>query len=55
MRRALEGLAGVEKAEVSFSLGEARVQYDPQGVTVEAMIEVVNKVGFQASLSSGQR
>jgi hypothetical protein len=31
------------------------VQYDPQKVTVEAMIEAVNKAGFQASLLSGRR
>lgn len=55
VRRALEGLEGVEKAEVSFTRGEARVRYAPQKVTVEAMIEAVNKAGFQATMLSGQR
>lgn len=55
VRRALEGLDGVKRAEVSLGRGEARVQYDPQKVTVEAMIEAVNKVGFRASLPSGRR
>ncbi|MFQ5658218.1 MAG: cation transporter [Candidatus Methylomirabilales bacterium] len=49
VKRALEGLDGVEKAEVSLSRGEARVSYDPQKVGVEAMIEAVKKAGFQAS------
>jgi copper chaperone len=55
VRRALQGLGGVAKAEVSLEKGEARVQYDPQKVTVEAMIEAVKKAGFQASLLSGRR
>jgi copper chaperone CopZ len=49
VKRALEGLDGVEKAEVSFSRGEALVKYDPQKVTVEAMIDAVKKAGFRAS------
>lgn len=49
VKRALEGLDGVEKADVSFSRAEARVMYDPQKVTVEAMMEAVRKAGFQAS------
>ncbi|MFQ5657810.1 MAG: heavy-metal-associated domain-containing protein [Candidatus Methylomirabilales bacterium] len=50
VKRALEGLDGIEKAEVSLSRGEARMAYDPQKVGVEAMIEAVKKAGFQASL-----
>jgi len=49
VKRALEGLDGVEKAEVSLSRGEARVVYDPEKVGVEAMIAAVKKAGFQAS------
>jgi len=30
------------------------VQYDPQKVTVEAMIEAVKKAGFQAGVISGR-
>ncbi|MFQ5658521.1 MAG: heavy-metal-associated domain-containing protein [Candidatus Methylomirabilales bacterium] len=50
VKRALEGLDGVERAEVSLSRGEARVQYDLQKVTVEAMTEAIREAGFQATL-----
>ena len=50
VKRALEGLGGVEKAEVSFSQAEARVEYDPQKVTVEDMIRKVEDSGFKASI-----
>lgn len=49
VKRALEGLDGVENAGVSLGGGEARVKYDPQKVTVEAMIEAARKAGFQAT------
>jgi copper chaperone CopZ len=55
VRRALEGLDGVEKAQVSFSQREAHVKYDPKKVTVEAMIEAVRNAGFQASLLPAHR
>lgn len=48
MRTALERLAGVEKAEVTFRPGRAVVRYDPARVTIEQMIEAVRKAGFSA-------
>ncbi|MFQ5684683.1 MAG: cation transporter [Candidatus Binatia bacterium] len=48
--RALEGLDGVEKAEVSFNRGEPRVEYDPQKVTVEDMIRKVEDSALKASI-----
>ncbi|MFQ5962160.1 MAG: cation transporter [Candidatus Methylomirabilales bacterium] len=53
VKRALEGLDGVEKAEVSFSRAEARVEYDPQKVTIEDMIQKVRDSGFEASIRAG--
>ncbi|MFQ5899493.1 MAG: cation transporter [Candidatus Methylomirabilia bacterium] len=50
LTRALEGLNGVEDATVSFRGREARVRFDPKVVTVERLIEVVNRFGFRASL-----
>jgi len=35
---------------VSFRDKEARVIFDPSHVTVEQMIEAVNRAGFRASL-----
>ncbi len=48
--KALEGLKGVKSARVSFREKLAYVTYEPGVVTVEQMIEAVNKAGFQASL-----
>jgi copper chaperone CopZ len=38
----------VRKAEVSFSEKRAVVRYAPGAVTVEDMIQAVNKLGFRA-------
>jgi copper chaperone CopZ len=48
VRTALERLAGVAKAEVTFEPGRAVVRYDPATVTIEQMIEAVRTAGFQA-------
>jgi copper chaperone CopZ len=39
----------VSRAEVSLRAKQAVVVYDPGRVTVEAMIEAVNRLGFRAS------
>ena len=49
MRRALEGLNGVKKAEVSFSEKEAIVYFEEGKVTVNEMVGAVGKVGFGAT------
>jgi copper chaperone CopZ len=48
VRTALERLAGVAKAEVTYRPGRAVVHYDPAKITVEQMVEAVRKAGFQA-------
>ena len=50
VKRALEGLKGVSRAEVSFRDKEALVSFDPALVTVEQLVEAVKKAGFRASL-----
>ncbi len=52
VKRALEGLPGVSRADVSFPKKEAVVTFDPAQVRVEQMIEAVQRVGFRASLKS---
>ena len=54
MRRALEGLKGVKKAEVSFSENRAVVTYDPGKVSVEDMIQAVSRAGFRAIEMTGR-
>ncbi len=50
VKRALEGLKGVRRADVSFRDKEARVTFEPTQVTVNQLIEAVNRSGFRASL-----
>jgi copper chaperone CopZ len=52
VKRALEGLKGVQRADVSFHDKEARVMFEPTQVTVEQLIEAVNRSGFRASLKA---
>ncbi len=49
MGRALEGLNGVKKAEVSFSKKEALVYFEEGKATVDEMVRAVEKVGFRAT------
>ncbi len=43
----------MSRAEVSFRDKEARVTFDPVQVTVEQLIEAVNRAGFRAALKTG--
>ena len=52
VKRALEGLKGVSRADVSFRKKQAVVTFDPTQVRVEQMIEAVGRVGFRASVKS---
>jgi copper chaperone len=44
----LGGMAGVAAAEVSLEAGEARVSFDPQAVSREALVGAVEDAGFDA-------
>jgi len=44
----LSGMAGVTRAEVSLEEGEARVAFDPQTVTRDALVSAVEDAGFDA-------
>ena len=52
VKRALEGLPGVSRADVSFPKKEAVVTFDPAQVRVEQMIEAIRRAGYRASLKS---
>lgn len=55
VKRALAGLPGIQKAEVSFDEGKAWVTYDPSKVRVEQMVQAIDGVGFVARpLSDGE-
>ncbi len=48
IRKALEGLDGVEKASVSYSKGKGDVYFDPAKVSEKEIVDRVNKTGFRA-------
>jgi len=52
VKKALEGLKGVSRADVSLRAKEAVVTFDPAHVTVPQMIEAVDRLGFRAALKS---
>jgi mercuric ion binding protein len=52
VKRALEGLPGVSRADVSFQKKEAVVTFDPAQARVEQMIDAVLRAGYRASLKS---
>lgn len=50
IKKALEGLEGVEKASVSFLGKRGEVSYDPEKVTEKEIVNKVNKIGFRAKV-----
>jgi copper chaperone CopZ len=44
----------VNRADVSLRAKEAVIAFDPQQVTVEQMVDAVNRAGFQASVKRTQ-
>lgn len=54
VKRALEGLKGVDRADVSFRDRQARVTFDWDQVTVDQLIDAVNRLGFRASLKAAE-
>jgi copper chaperone CopZ len=48
IRKALEGLDGVEKASISFSKKSGEVFFDPDKVSEKEIVDRVNKAGFRA-------
>ena len=45
----LQGLAGVDKAEVSLEKGEAQVAFDPRRVARDQMLQAIVDAGFEAA------
>ena len=48
VKTALERLDGVKQVTVTFNPPEAVVQYDPERVTPEVMINAIEQAGFRA-------
>ncbi len=54
LRTVLTRIEGVIAAEVSFDESRAIVDYDPRRVTVERLIQAIERAGFQARVESGR-
>lgn len=50
IRKALEGLEGVEKASINFRRKRGDVLYDPDKVTQKEIVDKVNQIGFKAKV-----
>ncbi|NIM98368.1 MAG: hypothetical protein GTO24_09910 [candidate division Zixibacteria bacterium] len=50
IKKALEGLEGVEKADISFKTKTGYVSFDPEKVSQAAVVDKVNQVGFKAEV-----
>jgi len=44
----LQELPGVARADVSLERGEARIEYDPAKLGIDAMKLAINDAGFEA-------
>jgi len=53
VKRALEGLEGVKKAEVSFVKEEAMVYFEEGKTNIKEMAQAVSKAGFRAIEKQG--
>jgi copper chaperone len=49
VRKALEGVPGVQSADVDLAAGKAQVTYDPARTSTEAMVTAVGAAGYTAS------
>ncbi len=50
IKKALEGLDGVEKANISYSKKKGEVFFDPDKVNEKEIVNKVNEVGFKATV-----
>jgi len=46
----LEKTEGMRRAEVSYELGEAIVDYDPKVIAPEKIRDVINQTGYKAEI-----
>lgn len=44
----LEDLDGVVSAKTNYTKGETEIEFDPDKMTVESLMEVIKKTGYRA-------
>jgi copper chaperone CopZ len=54
IKKALEGLEGVGKANISYSKKKGEVFFDPDNVTEQEIVNKVTQIGFKAKVSKKQ-
>lgn len=47
----LEDLAGVKNAKTSYAKGETEIEFDPTQVSVEQIVDQINKTGYKTQVS----
>lgn len=47
----LEDLEGVSKAQTSYAKQETEVEFDPEKVSLEKIIETIKKTGYTANVA----
>lgn len=52
VQKALAAVPGVQRAAVTLQPGQARVDYDEQAATAQAMTDAVAKAGYSASVAA---
>jgi copper chaperone CopZ len=55
VQKSLEKTKGVKQAEVSSEKGLATVTYDDAQVSEQQLLDAINKTGFKAEPSKGQK
>ena len=50
IKKALEGLEGVERADISYKTKRGEVFFDPDKVNEATIVEKVNQIGFKAKV-----
>ncbi len=53
IRKALQGVDGVNKANVDFASKTASVTFDPQKTSIEALIKATTNAGYPATVRDG--
>lgn len=54
IRKALQGVAGVQRVQVDFDSKTASVTFDPQKTTIDALIEATTNVGYPATVRTAK-
>ena len=52
IEKALQGVKGVQTAQVHFNTGRIEVEHDPQEASAEELVQAVRGAGYEARVSA---